>query len=379
MKNLIIILLLIITISLDVDKKYIENFNLNNFTNCFNMYSLNHKFPFKIIKQQKQTNYHSNYNNKSKCIDEHFTSLPYMWIYIDSQLSSRHWDSFYSKKVLQNNYSIIDICIKLITLYNKNLFNIVILYNDNINNYIKNYSIYPDKFINKQYIKYYLLYHYGGLWIEPDTIPFKNFKIIIDKLSEYDSITFGNKYINDNIIGFKKNNNITKNILNYINKQKNIIISSFYIHNNIKLLLNCSQNNFNFDHSYDASIDYQNNIITIDNLVSNNYTLFKNTKNILFLNLNINLIEKSIKYKWFLNLSQKELLNSNMWISKLLAYSFKLKQKIYAESQPIIEKKTKEINVFPNDIYDLYDNIRNSNILPYSPYLLIHKESIRNT
>ena len=68
-----------------------------------------------------------------------------------------------------------------------------------------------------------------------------------------------------------------------------------------------------------------------------------------------------------------------MWISKLLAYSFKLKQKIYAESQPIIEKKTKEINVFPNDIYDLYDNIRNSNILPYSPYLLIHKESIRNT
>ena len=379
MKYLITLLLLIITLCLDLDKKYIENFYQNNFANCFNMYSLNEKLPFKIIKPQNKTHYEI--TNKSKCIDEHFTNLPYMWIYIDTLVSSRHWDSFYSRRVIKYNYPIIDICIRLITTYNKNLFNIVILSNNNINNYIKNYCIHNDKFINKQYIKYYLLYHYGGLWIEPDTIPFKNFKIIIDKLDKYDSITFGDKSINDNIIAFKKNNNITKNILNYIIQQKNTVIPSFNFHNNIKLLLKYSKNNYNFDQSYDGSFDYKNNTITIDNLVSNNYTLLKNTKNILFLNLNINSIEKSIKYKWLLNLSEKQLLNSNMWISKLLSYTLKLKQVVYAEYDTDIDEKigTKKIDLYPNDIFDFVENVKNSNILPYSPYLLIDKEPIRNS
>lgn len=379
MKYLITLLLLIITLSLDLDKKYIENFYLNNFSNCFNMYSINEKLPFKIIKQQNKNNY--KLINKSKCIDEHFTNLPYMWIYIDTQVSSRHWDSFYSRRVLQNNYSIIDLCIRLITMYNKNLFNIIILYKNNINNYIKNYSIYHDKFIDKQYIKYYLLYHYGGLWVEPDTIPFKNFKIIINKLNKYDSITFGDEFVNDNIIAFKKNNNTTKTILYYIIQQKKSLIPSFNFHNNIKLLLKSSKNKYNFDNSYDGSIDYKNNIITIDNLVSNNYTLLKDTKNIIFLNLNINSIEKSIKYKWFLNLDEKQLLNSNMWISKLLSYAFKLKQKIYAEYSINTDTKigTKEFDLYPRDIFDFEDNIKNSNILPYSPYLLIDKEPIRNS
>ena len=183
------------------------------------------------------------------------------------------------------------------------------------------------------------------------------------------------------LLHLKKNNNITKNILNYIIQQKNTVIPSFNFHNNIKLLLKYSKNNYNFDQSYDGSFDYKNNTITIDNLVSNNYTLLKNTKNILFLNLNINSIEKSIKYKWLLNLSEKQLLNSNMWISKLLSYTLKLKQVVYADYDTDIDEKigTKQIDLYPNDIFDFNDNIKNSNILPYSSYLLIDKEPIRNS
>ena len=392
MKYHIILLLIIITICFDqeiINKKIFEDFFVNRLLDIKKCFSSS----FKIIQKPVNKNFLTFYDNTNKCSNEcsnleyfnHQETLPFIWIYIDEEISSRYWDSFYSRKSIQSTYSIINLCTKLITNYNKNIFNIIIINNQNITKYINNKNLqlfYNNKELKKIYIKYYLLYHYGGLWLEPDTIPFKKFTIISNKLKEYDLITFGySTSVDDRIIAFKKHNKTNKEILKYIFKEINNLNSNFYYHDNIKLLINQEENKYHFDTSFNGSSDYKDNVITVENLVSHNYTLFKNQYNLLFINLNIDKIEKSINFKWLLRLSEKQLLQSNMWISKLFNYSYGLRQKIYSSyhNKYDINIGLNEMNLYPDTESELKNNIKNSNILPYSHYIIVDKEPVRNT
>ena len=99
------------------------------------------------------------------------------------------------------------------------------------------------------------------------------------------------------------------------------------------------------------------------------------------MNLNIDKIKDSIKYKWLLRLNKNQLLNSNMWISKLFRHALNLKQKVYAEYdyKYDVNLGIKDINLFPENEKEFIDTIKDSNISPYCPYSLISKQPIRNT
>lgn len=389
-----ILVLIIITICFDqdiIDKKILENFFSKKLLNIKKCFSSN----FKIIDKPLNKNSLSFYDNINNCSDEstnleHFYSqkqLPFIWIYIEDEISSKYWDSFYSRKSIQPTNSIINLCTKLITNYNKNIFDVIIINNENITKYINNKNLklfYDNKQLKKIYIKYYLLYNYGGLWLEPDTIPFKKFTIISNKLKNYDLITFGyynSSSVDDKIIGFKKHNKTNKEILKLIHNEINNLNPDFYYYGNIKSLLTQEKNRYHFDTSFDGSNDYKDNVITVENLVSHNYTLFKNQYNLLFINLNIDKIEKSINFKWLLRLSEEQLLQSNMWISKLFNYSNRSRQKIYSNNynKYDIDIGMNKMNLYPDTKSELKNNIKNSNILPYSHYIIVDKEPIRNT
>lgn len=343
MIHLLTLLLIILTVSLE--KNYIS-WNRQNFINF-------------------KPNY---FNKKIK------NNLHTIWIY----------NSF------RNNSPLIQICIDLIFRYNKKKFNIQLINDQNINYYIPNLYSNIDKisyYLKIQYIKYYLLYNYGGIWIEPDTLLFKNLNIICEKLIYYDFITFGCNYnnlsfINDSVIAFNKKSITAKSILEILQKHiTNFNHTSFNINNNIQLLLKKSNKSYHFDSSYDGSIDYRNKPIRIDNFISHNYTLLSNQKNLIFINLNINRKSFPNKYKWLLKLNKNQLIESNMWISKLIRYSLNISQKYYTDYYHKYDESMRrhKINLVPDNYYEYRYNIYNSNITPYSSYLLIDKESIRNT
>ena len=54
------------------------------------------------------------------------------------------------------------------------------------------------------YIRIMLLYRYGGIWVDSDTIAMNNFKKITDKLNKYDFVGFGCHYKNCRNSGYPK-------------------------------------------------------------------------------------------------------------------------------------------------------------------------------
>ena len=114
---------------------------------------------------------------------KHLPDQPYIWTYND--------------KSIQNGY--MQLCHETLVKKCANNFNIVVLNKKTLNNYL------PDlrKDLNEKvtnidmkidYYKYNLLYKYGGIWIDFNTIVMKNPISIIDKLKKYDYIGFDSFY-----------------------------------------------------------------------------------------------------------------------------------------------------------------------------------------
>jgi hypothetical protein len=95
----------------------------------------------------------------------------------------------------------LDICLETIQKHCQQSFDIVILNKKNVYDYLPNLRTdIWEKLVHipmlTDYIRYMLIYKYGGIWLDFDIIMMKNIMPLYKKLDEYDYIGFG-CYFND--------------------------------------------------------------------------------------------------------------------------------------------------------------------------------------
>ena len=122
--------------------------------------------------------------NNSNVIQENFYTgnINNIWMY---------WENLPGKK--KSPY--LDLCYKTIKKNCSENFKIHLLNEKNVYYYIPDLRKNIDHQMNIQqkvdYIRYILLYKYGGIWIDADTIVIKDLTPIINKLKKYDFVGFG--------------------------------------------------------------------------------------------------------------------------------------------------------------------------------------------
>lgn len=115
---------------------------------------------------------------------------------------------------------------KTIINHNRNDFQIKILTEDDVLNYLpeinQNYNLFEQIAHKADYIRFLLLYKYGGVWIDSDTILFRSMKDVKEKINENKFVCNGYKKENGEIftlIGFlacKPKNKICNTVINYL-------------------------------------------------------------------------------------------------------------------------------------------------------------------
>ena len=128
--------------------------------------------------------HHKNREKKEFSIDYDCNNKPYLWQY---------WDNINSRETP----AYIKLCMKTVDKHCSNSFNIIRLNKNNVYTYLPELLKYKDK-IEKLIIAHqvdifriYLLYKYGGIYVDADVVVLRDPKEVTDKLRTYDFVGFG--------------------------------------------------------------------------------------------------------------------------------------------------------------------------------------------
>lgn len=215
-----------------------------------------------------------------------------------------------------------DLCIKL--MQNK-FSNLVILTPYNYLDYVDNFPIkmgaksdYPLK-QRIDLLSAYVLEKNGGLFLSPGTIVYDK-KDILTQINNNDIVTFGDKtYLEPSsmILGSKANSEFIKiykkrllenNLRNSEGILKDLIVS----------------NRFTQMHYSDGRLNSLNNRIFISDYLGNRNIKYKNMEKLSLISVNYEDLFNNLDYKWFVNLSYDQFVNSNMFAAGLLKRLLKL-------------------------------------------------------
>ena len=231
----------------------------------------------------------------------------------------------------------------------------------------------------------------------------KDLKLIVNKLNYYDFIGFScyndiyrciniPNSPNIHIYGSKPN---TKFILDCINYMNSNIINSYNVpsynfeHLSRKILktflINNIENNnmkyYQFGPEYIGTRDYDNKVITVNNFLSNNNTLLWKPEKVLLIIIDTKGIDNISKYKWFEKMNKKQILESNLWFSKLIRLSINHNKNKYYYTSSINNNRLleKSIDVHPTNINDFKKLLLNSNKYFNNPWDIVYNSSTRNS
>ena len=228
---------------------------------------------------------------------------------------------------------LINLCIKSIKRHLGKVCNIVIFNKNDMSVIIPEYMDYLDKctseYMFNNMIKYSIIYKYGGIWLPCSTVVVDKFYIDEDPYIDGKLIFFTEK---------KREHN------RYFNRFDFSAIASIKETTQVKYLLDKLKENittfnysFEFNKQLESDIDNDSNIhympisdnsIISDSLISNNdlintYPVIKLNKYIKLVFLDIESIKKSPKYSYILNISEKTINESNIFLKTLFEYSNK--------------------------------------------------------
>lgn len=221
-------------------------------------------------------------------------------------------------------------------------YNFVILTPETIKQYIPNIRTDLNDLLIAQKVDYYrvaLLYIYGGIWIDADTIVLKNLDEVFDKLDNgYEFTGFGctgkkcfNGYPSpsNGVMGSRKNGKLMGCCLKKLDK---ILDSNNKKHKYFdlgkKVIWECMDDlkpydYYHFPSEYDGSRDIDGYWIHTPNHLSKEPTKLLNENKALFIFLANYEIMNDDDNKWFMNLSDKEILTGLWWISDLYRKALK--------------------------------------------------------
>ena len=239
----------------------------------------------------------------------------------------------------------LDLCYKTVKKNCSNNFNIYLLDENSVYDYIPDLPKDLDSKLSIQqkvdYIRYILLYKYGGIWLDADTIIIKNLKPIIDKLQYYDFVGFGCHFNNKErclnsgkpypanwVMGSRKNGKLMKLCIDkcnkYINSSNNLkkkyhALGRETLWSEINYLI---ENDKNWDYYHYSSKcierDGHNKKLYNSRAISNEDIDNVCKDKLLF----IPIYNSAPGFpEWFKNMDENNLLKSNMLISKLFRKS----------------------------------------------------------
>jgi len=260
--------------------------------------------------------------------NEYFNIKPKLWIY---------WEN----KPGDNIPSYIKLSQLSVYKHCSKSFDIIKLNDENIYNYLpelkeKNFNF--EKLLIAQKVDYYrilLLYKYGGLYIDADTLVLRDPIEIIEKLKDYDFVGFGctGKKCN---YGYSKPSNgimasrpksklihrVLKNIENKLNKYDKskkwnyFDLGKYIIWEELeKLIKKENYKYYHYSNDYDGTRDINGNWVNTPILFSNKKLVYKYPNKMLFI------VMYNSEMSNFKNISEEKLLNSNMNITNFFKQS----------------------------------------------------------
>jgi len=295
---------------------------------------------------------------------------PIMWIYVPYEVSSRFWDTFFSRKDFQKLPPIYNTCLETIQKHNSDKWNIVVLRPDTVLSYIDFPLLhtYPTSMDKTEFIKWSILEKYGGLWVPYHTISINGFNPKMIDEFYYNSTA--------EIVGGPKGMYISRKLRElskgYMCSYKN---SSDFTQVYRKLILeNNPPNNSNID----GHMDFNSKTLKADMLFAQNMTILADVNKVDCLILPLKEIETSHKYNVYLRLSKDQLLSSNMWVGSLLRTGLRLPD-IYTSNSKLQQTYGKELKRSGDHELKWVNGLKDANEYWNHPNFIVTKSTTRNT
>lgn len=259
-------------------------------------------------------------------IDYDTSNKPYLWTY---------WDG--------NEYDYIKLCYDTVLKNCSKSFQVVRLNNENIRKYIPElieYEKYIEKLIIPHKVDIYrimLLYKYGGLYIDADTMVMRDPIEIMNKLKKYEYVGFGctgnkckygYKLPSNGIMASKPNSILMGRIMEkLIDKIKDIYFNNEY--GNIRyfdlgkviiwkeldeLIKNSGYEYYHYPNRYDGTRDIEGNWVTSEIMFSDKKILYEKEDEMIFVTLYNSTITENIK-----KMSKDELLSKSTNFKKYIS------------------------------------------------------------
>ena len=231
----------------------------------------------------------------------------------------------------------ITLCWKTIIANNKNDFQIKILNEQNVTDYLpnlnKNYLLYKEIAHKADYIRFCLLYEYGGIWLDSDTIVFRSLKEILQKVDKYGFVCTGYEknattkeyFTIINFLASKPKNTICLMVKEYIEKflneqlVKGIEQQWDYVGYYLSYIINSNNYKYFLYHiSYFYPLyTYSNDNVIFEMIMNMPNDIIKEIENYCFGQS----LSNSVRSSEFKSYKEHELLNSEYAYSKLFKFA----------------------------------------------------------
>ena len=293
------------------------------------------KWGFLNIEEQNKENIQKYLLNEQSILN----GKPIIWIHNKYEINARNWDSFMSRNNKNLNQPYRRLCVDTIIKHCSDDFNICLIDDNSFSKLLSDWSIMVDDIAEpiksrfRQLALFKLLYNYGGILVPSNTIVLKSLKPCYDKLlSKKDCFVgeFVDKsnvsntlkfFPNTSFMGCRKNSESVRQMITYVEKiNDNSNANKFDGTINKYIFEMCEKNQVSLLNGKFIGTKYNNdNPLTIENLMSSSFIKLNDNVNCIIIPEN-DLMNRT-KYQWFLRLSRKQLLESDILISKYFMIS----------------------------------------------------------
>ena len=266
-----------------------------------------------------------------------FDNRPILWIHVHHDINSRHWLNFMSKNTNFLNQSYKELCIESIIKHCSNSFNICIIDDESFGKILPKWSIQMNKLADpiKSHIRtlglFKVLYKHGGMLVPSHFICLKDMIHTHNKNTRYGKC-YVSETVNHNrthtvngvvpsslMMGCDKENETMGEMIQYLENVNSTIHNDFYEFESVlnHLYTKINKYKMNVISAQDIGIKNKDNkLIIIDDLMSNAPMNLLETK--LGILVDDNQLQKRRHFGWFLNQSKKQVLESNINMSKYI-------------------------------------------------------------
>lgn len=263
---------------------------------------------------------------------------PTIWIHIDYERNSRQWASFYSRSSNDINVPYIYSLLSNLIKYCSFDFNVCIVSDDSFSKLIPNWN---HNLSNISGTTLYLMRHfamckllsiYGGIVLNTDCLVVNELKTLYDSMTKTHTMFVGelpttNKlnhklhtFPSHKIIGCNKGCSVIKSYCDYIERiiKRDYTLEYAFSGELDKKLHELIQHNKCglIPAGVLGVVDNQNNVLSLDNLMDNQYIEFNPNMKILYVNLEQ--IKSRVKYGWFLRQNKEQLYENKNVISDFI-------------------------------------------------------------